>query len=83
MKPHLRLAVILATILAMALAYLGGTFVSAQTSPLLMSPGAPAQTTAQRVRLGDCLVAVCEGRIVGTVTSLGAASLRNAAPSTA
>ncbi len=51
MKPHLRLAVILATILAMALAYLGGTFVSAQTSPLLMSPGAPAQTTAQRVAI--------------------------------
>jgi hypothetical protein len=47
MKMQVRFAVILATILAMALAYLGGTFVSAQTSPLLSGPRAPALTQPQ------------------------------------
>jgi hypothetical protein len=51
MRTQVRFAVILATILAMALAYLGGTFVSAQINPLLPGPRAPALTQPQWVAL--------------------------------
>lgn len=47
MKTRVCVIVILITVLAMALGYLGGSLVSAKTQPSLMEPNAPALTQAQ------------------------------------
>ncbi len=47
MKTQARFAIILATVLAMTLSYLGGMVVSAQFSPAPTGPHAPALTSVQ------------------------------------
>ncbi len=47
MKTRMRGALIVATVLVMVLAYLGGALVSAQTSSAPAGPQAPALTNAQ------------------------------------
>ena len=51
MKTQVHFTIILATIVAMALAYLGGAFVSAQTSPPLTGPRVPTITMAQQAAI--------------------------------